>query len=787
MLMGIAFNCTMPSQSIMGGRAFSCFGATTLLLILSFGHVAAQSSEGPGVEWVLPQEHRLFLNGVPSDATIDREWPMVTGIPEGDIEFDKTSSVIPTTLFEIYSEPLEGPVGLSGNITVELFASLSTQSDACRLSNILPGSPLGSTTTFFVSLVMGSYVVLNQAPTQTIVMEESFVAPHLFTVRAEDVNVSLGPGDTIGLQVSVQHECAQNGHVYWGTYDAHSGIVIEGEVLNPSISKTVDLNRIVRIEFDPSSPWGESDYSTQTVDIVGPYTEWSDMVHSFYDEELRVDHFEDPHGSSIGESNASLRTWSLSDPLSPGRYMIDICVQLSDRPYAEQCEAYAVVKFQVLSDEDPFMNSSIAAVLIPLIMLGGVVAGIRHAILPSPIYGTLLILVIATAAPAYSLGHIDHNPIRSESHPPSFTLLSYSGGSQSLDSLLDGHDSLVVGVFVPGSPNAATQYADFSLAMNLAEKDIAFVQIATSPDLLAIDVDEHASYINESWPILLDTASQDAGRSLPSGPSDAVIILDANGFVSHWSPRSMSSTEILDSISDSNNNAVGSVFGLVMLPFSLVFLPLLILALPRSSNIRDPIEGDFPGTGALLSILFASAGFALWFAPLCLLIGMFGQKIWLPLSISMGLSAMLMGHRIISKGAVEPLDRASRVIFSKLPPSSKSWTSPEEASDDVHMGVWVALLATIAEPTLVAQGVLSAANISILGPLLALMSLSILCIIGGCIVVACRLIVAMTGRLARIIGPMSMRIRIRTWGLGIIIIGLWWAVRDALLVLSTSM
>ncbi len=787
MLMDRAFNCTSPSQTSMGGRAVLCLGATALLLILSSGHVVAQSSDGPGIEWVLPQEHRLFLNGVPGDATIDREWPMVTGLPEGDIEFDKTSSILPTALFDIYSEPLEGPVGLSGNITVELFASLSTQSDACRLSNILPGSPLGSTTTFYVSLVMGSYVILDQAPTQTLVMDESFVAPHLFTVSAQDVNVSLGPGDTIGLQVSVQHECAQTGHVYWGTFDAHSGIVIEGDVLNPSISKTVDLNRIVRIEFDPSSPWGQSDYATQTVDIVGPYVEWSEMAHSFYDEDLRVDHFEDPHGSSVGESNASLRTWSLSDPLDPGRYMIDVCIQLSDRPYAEQCEAYAVLRFQVLPDEDPLMNSSIAAVLIPLIMFGGVIAGIRHAVLPSPVYGTLLILVIATAAPAYSLGHIDHNPVRSESHPPSFTLLSHSGGSQSIDSLLEGHDALVVGVFAPGSPNAATQYSDFSLAMNLAEKDVAFVQIATSPDLLAIDVDEHAAYINESWPILLDTASQDAGRSLPSGPSDAVIILDANGFVSHWSPRSMSSTEILDSISDSDNDAISNAFAFAILPFSLIFLPLLVLALPRSSSIRDPVEGEFPGTGALLSVSFASLGFALWFAPLCLLIAIFGQKIWLPVSIGMGLSAMIMGHRILSNGVLGPIDRASRAIFFRLPPSSKSWTSPEEASDDIHMGVWVALLATISEPTLVAQGVLSVANITIIGPLLSIITLAAFSIMGGCIVVACRLIVAMTGRLARIIGPMSTRIRIRTWGSGIIVIGLWWTVRDVLLILSTSM
>ena len=78
---------------------------------------------------------------------------------------------------------------------------------------------------------MGSYVILDQEPTETIVMDESFAAPHLFSASAQNVNTSLGPGDTIGLEVSVVHECAQTGHIYWGTFDAHSGIIIEGDVL----------------------------------------------------------------------------------------------------------------------------------------------------------------------------------------------------------------------------------------------------------------------------------------------------------------------------------------------------------------------------------------------------------------------------------------------------------------------------------------------------------------------------------------------------------------------------
>ena len=175
----------------------------------------------------------------------------------------------------------------------------------------------------------------------------------------------------------------------------------------------------------------------------------------------------------------------------------------------------------------------------------------------------------------------------------------------------------------------------------------------------------------------------------------------------------MSSTEILESISDSDNDALSNLFSFVRLPFSLVFLPLLVMALPRSQSVRDPVEGEFPGTGALLSISLASLGFALWFTPLCLLIGTLGQKLWLPVSIGMGLTATLMGFRFLNNGVVEPIDRVSRVIFSRLPPSYKSWTSQEEASDDVHMGVWVALLATIAAPTLVAQGVLSLSLIHI--------------------------------------------------------------------------
>ena len=755
------------------------------MLLISSSSVLAQETSGPGVDWVLPDEHRLFLNGVVGQATIDREWPMVTGIPEGDVEFDKTSSVLPSSLFDISSSPLLGPVGINGNVTVELFASLSTKSDACKLSNIIPGSPLGATTTFYVTLTMGSYVILDQEPTETLVMDESFAAPHLFSASAQNVNTSLGPGDTIGLEVSVVHECAQTGHIYWGTFDAHSGIIIEGDVLSPTLQHTVDPNRIVRIELDPSSPWGESDYSAQTVDVVGPYDDWSDMVHSFYDEDSRVSHFEDPHGTAVGESNSSLRTWSLSDPLEPGRYMIDVCIQLSDRPYSENCEAYAVLKFRVDEDSEPLMSPVVVAILVPFAMAGGILASLRYSMLPTPVYGVLLVMAIAAAGPAYSLGPIDHDPIRVDAHPPSFTLLSHSGGSMSLDEALDGNDALVIGIFVPGSPNAPTQYNDFTLASNLAESEIAFIQIATSPDLLAIDVDAYAEFINQSWPILLDTSTQSAGKSLPSGPTDAVVILDSNGFVVDWSPRTMSSTQILETVSDSERAALDGIFRLISMAFTISFLPLVIVALPRNREARDPLEGEFPGTGAIIALLSSAIGFGLWFGPITILVGVLGQSAWLPVAVIYGIIVISTGIRVFLNGEVNILQNIGRRLHSLFSESLKAWTSEDETSDDLHLGLWIGIIVMIADPTLVVQGVLSGSNTSILGPVFSMFLFIVFSLMGGIIALVVRTVVSLSGNIGRILGPMSIRIRAKTWGTGLILIGIWWTLRDSLLVFST--
>ena len=287
--------------------------------------------------------------------------------------------------------------------------------------------------------------------------------------------------------------------------------------------------------------------------------------------------------------------------------------------------------------------------------------------LPTPVYGVLLVMAIAAAGPAYSLGPIDHDPIRVDTHPPSFTLLSHSGGSMSLDEALDGNDALVIGIFVPGSPNAPTQYNDFTLASNLAESNIA-LQIATSPDLLAIDVDAYAEFINQSWPILLDTSTQSAGKPTKR-PHDAVVVLDSNGFVVDWSPRTMSSTQILETVSDSEKAAFDGIFQLISMAFTISFLPLVIVALPRNRETRDPLEGEFPGTGAIIALLSSAIGFGLWFGPITILVGVLGQSVWLPVAVIYGIIVISTGIRVFLNGEVNILQNIGRRLHSFFPVS----------------------------------------------------------------------------------------------------------------------
>ncbi len=730
--------------------------------------------EGPGESWTLPSEHNLFLKGELTDPFLDRNWSKLTGEPLGRAEFTKSSSAFSPTLIDIQSAPLSESLRFQGNVTVKLYASLETTNDACRLSNVLPGSA-GSETSFIVWLSMGSDPVLSQVSSNSLAMEESFGMAHEFTVQASDVNVSLSSGDMISLRVDVQHECIQGGVLWWGSYDAGSRIILEGDILDPSLEVKIDTNRMARVQFTPLSPWGESDFDWQVMEIVGPM-DWDEMVHGNGDEEQRLDHFEIPHTTMVGEANRSVRAWSADKPLSPGKYMVDGCFVLTDQEPSSTCHSIGMLRFEVSEDPVPLLGSSWAVLIIPLSVILWIFFSIREATLPLMAYLVVLLLAISVLGPASQLPDINPESEGGRGAAPSFILLSHSSDqvSISLEDLMDGSDAVVVGLFQSGSPYAEHQRGDFESAKIILDQDVKFVQIATGGELSAVNLDGHALSINESWPLLMDEPDSSTGSAFPSGPTDAVIVIDPAGFISSWSPGTMSPNEISDAVESGLKGSGNGPYALFSMIISTALLPLIILGLPTTNRREDdPGKGMNPFIGVIMTTTAAGLGFAIWAIPISVMASIGLSSSWLLIEIALSMVLIYHGLSTLVKGSIIEVEKLSPILYSKLPSAYREWRGQSDFTRDAYLGLWLAWLSWLRMPYLVPQGIGSIARSGLLGPISSILVLSIFIISAGLVVSVVRAIASSFGKTSFLLGQMSKGIRPRAWGLASSVLGLW--------------
>ena len=759
------------------------------LMVSSSGIAQNQTAyEGPGLDFEYPEQHMLFLKGVEENHFLDRNWTTVTGLPSGSASFSKTSSFTLPTIVDAYSSPTQEPFNFEGNISIRLFASLESASDICSTSDIPLGGPLGSETQFSVSLTMGGISAISGANSESIVMSQDRTNPHIFEVRAENVNISMNSGEEIRLSIQVRHECAVSGTLWWGTYDARTGVVFDGPIVEAELDVIVDQNRMARIEFTPFSPWGESDFSAQSIELVGPIS-WSEMRHGKHYEDDWIDHFELPDGFSKGEGNRTVLNWITDEPLVPGNYMLDACLVLSDQDPGETCHSWVLLRFSVPADEPPILGSAAAAAFVFMGMFAWAGVSLRAGQLPLPAYGAILLLALSSSVTALSLPDIDSENYREGAAAPNFILLSHNpdSGAGSLSDLLDDSDVAVIGLFTPGSPNAKRQMTDFDSAAKVLAIDglsASFAQIATGEDVKAYNLDDFANEVNGSWPLLLDDGT--VGKSLPSGPTDSVFVIDSAGFIASWTPGSMSPSDIQSASEGASFGSGKSPLGLLSMAAGLSLLPLLVLSLPSERNYEAPEEALIPGVGIFMTMWASSSGFLAWAVPIALLSALGLGSNWILLEVILSIILVYHGVSMLTRGRVYEIEHLSRLIHSRMGGKYRDWRGAKRFSEDVYLGLWLAWLSWLLDPSLIAQGVGSMARSGILGAFISPLMLICFGASAGLVVAILRSIPLLLGKYASIIGLLSVGVRPRAWGVSIAIMGVWTLISVSMGHLATS-
>ena len=732
-----------------------------------------QIYDGPGSDYQYPDEHMVFLKGDEESQYLDRNWTTITGLPTGRTSFSKTGSV-DQTIVSAQSAPVKEALRFEGNITVQLFASLESQSNLCSLTNIVSGTPAGSETQFIVTVSFGG-VQLFSEETNSIVMSSDRTDSHLFTVMISGINATMSPGDVIDFSIDVRHECALTGILWWGTYDMRSGLILHGDLIETELNVLIDQNRMARIELTPISPWGVEDFAAQVLELIGP-VEWEEMHHGYFEEDIWLDHFEIPHGTSIGEANRTIYTWSTEKPLSPGNYMVDACFMLTDQDPGERCDSWTTYRFNVPEDSPPLLGKGWAALLIPLSMVLWIAKSLSKTMLPLPAYGVLFILALSCIGPSFSLPDIDSEPYREGGAAPPFILLSHDAemGAVSLSDLLENSHAVVIGLFTPNSPNSDRQLTDFKLAKQLMlgeDKRVNYIQIATGEGVQAVNLNDYASRLNKSWPLLLDDNS--VGISLPSGATDAVIVIDSVGFVTYWKPGSMSSVEIKEAIDHSSSGSGKSPLTIFSLIFSTTLLPLFILGMPDEENAEYPDKAMIPAAGFFLTTAAASIGFSMILLPLVILSALGAGSFWIFIELILSLILIYHGFSILFRGEIIELKYITSKIYSYFPEIYRTWRGDNRFVADAYLGLWLCWLLWIYSPDLIPQGIGSIIKSGNIGILLSPIVILAYVISAGLTIGIIRGISLILGNFWRVLGQLSMGLRPRAWALCSIILGGW--------------
>ena len=194
---------------------------------------------------------------------------------------------------------------------------------------------------------------------------------------------------------------------------------------------------------------------------------------------------------------------------------------------------------------------------------------------------------------------------------------------------------------------------------------------------------------------------------------------------------------------------------------------------PNNKRLEAPDQPLIPAAGVFLTILGAGIGFLTWSLPISVLSSMGMGKYWIFVEIIASIFLVYHGISMLLRGKIMEIEKISKFSHALLGENYKIWWGEKRFSSDIYLGLWLAWLIWLLDPSLVAQGVGAMARSGQIWALASPLMLIGFSIAGGVSILLMRTLVLLFGQISTMLGLMSVGVRPRAWGLVMGIMGSW--------------
>ena len=764
----------------MGRQAWAIGTLILLLCVGASGMVSANtdSTYEPGfIEWEINPLERLFVEGSDVEEAVLQRGQTDSAV--GGFTVGLTNGPVP--VFTLQSPPVEQPVEAQVFMSVYFSAIIEGGGgpQSCTRQTWTDSS-----TTLIYSVSDGTGEIYSTEVTQTLDTSAEGDAMN-FSGEVQNATLTLDVGQSITLTVSVEHRCiGTQARVQWGGFEQNSGgIVIEGVLYEPKADITVDAARLAHVELEHRLPWGLEDLRDEKWEIWGPLLPTDKSVR---DGEYLVE-------TSAGRirmtrdmgGNNTVYTWSGAEPLPVGELNLQFCLRTVAGDLNSECHAEGILRFEVTGGDDGFASAGLWLTITTLLALVGfVVNAFRTGLmLPVPILGALAVLALLTLPTVFDQPNLGADAvILDNTKILDADLAGPDGETLSVSELLNGHEALLIGLVLPGSEQILTQSNEFNRSIDQLGDRVNVVHIITGEDARMTDVTSLSAATNATWNVYLDEKGVFA-KSLPTGASDAVVVVDPGMHVAFSQTSSAAMLDIVEAVDDIKTggpNSFASYFGLLLGPG----LFLLLLALPRN-EWTAPEEPLPPGLLWASIAVAGGAGVLLVNLPALLLTVLpVGMSVRFLLDIAMMVWMLEMCFVTARRGAPYEADVLGRLLHRSFPKAFRDWRETVDMDRDVLLGIWMGWFGWLAFPHLFPQAVGSSVLAGGSGIAMAAAYLLFFTLSGGFVVLLLRIVSSWGGPFSRLFGKFGGDVFAQFVGWILTPMALWMAVNATINVLD---